>query len=264
MLTYPQIDPVAVSLGPLQIHWYGLMYLLGFLAAYGLGVSRAKRLGWTSEQVSDLIFYAAIGVIVGGRVGYVLFYGFDRFLADPLWLFRLWEGGMSFHGGFLGVLLAMVLFARHMKVRWFDVMDFVAPITVPGLFFGRLGNFSGGELWGRPVVNPDYPLAMVFPHVDALARHPSQLYQALGEGLLLFVVLWWFTQKQRPRMAASAVFLMGYGAARFTVEFFRAPDADQGFVLFDWMTKGQMLTVPMMLLGVLLWVLAYRRPAEGR
>lgn len=259
MLTYPHIDPVAISLGPLQIHWYGLMYLLGFLAAYGLGVWRARRIGWSSEQVSDLIFYGAVGVVVGGRLGYVFFYGFDRLVLDPLWLFRIWEGGMSFHGGLLGVLAAMVLFARQYKTTWFDVTDFLAPIVAPGLFFGRLGNFIGGELWGRPVSNPDYPLGMVFPHVDALVRHPSQLYQAAGEGLLLFLLLWWFTAKPRPRMAASALFLIGYGVARFVVEFFREPDADQGFILFDWMTKGQMLTLPMIAIGGVLMLLAYRR-----
>jgi phosphatidylglycerol:prolipoprotein diacylglycerol transferase len=260
MLTYPEIDPVALSLGPVQIHWYGLMYLLGFLCAYALGVSRAKRIGWTSEQVSDLIFYGAVGVVIGGRLGYVFFYGFDRLAHDPLWAFRVWEGGMSFHGGLLGVMAAMMLFAKQYKVKWFDVTDFIVPIAIPGLFFGRIGNFIGGELWGRPVQNPDFPLAMIFPHVDELARHPSQLYQAFGEGLLLFIVLWLFTIKPQPRMAASGLFLIGYGIARFINEFFREPDSDQGFVFFEWMTKGQMLTTPMIVLGLVLIVLAYRRP----
>lgn len=258
MLTYPHIDPVAVSLGPLQIHWYGLMYLCGFTTAYLLALWRSKRIGWTEEQVSDLVFYGAMGVILGGRLGYVFFYGFDRLVNDPLWLFRVWEGGMSFHGGFIGVLVAMIWFARRYQVAWFDVMDFIAPMVPPGLFFGRIGNFIGGELWGRPVIDPNYPLAMVFPHVDNLPRHPSQLYEAGLEGLALFLLLFIFSMKPRPRMAVSAVFLIGYGLARFTVEFFREPDRDQGFVAFDWMTKGQMLTLPMILAGALMFLLAYR------
>jgi len=261
MLTYPQIDPIAVHLGPIQIHWYGLMYLCGFATAYGLALWRARRIGWSEEQVSDLVFYGAMGVILGGRLGYVFFYGFDRFLQDPLWLFRVWEGGMSFHGGFLGVLTAMIVFARKYNVTWFQVTDFIAPLVPPGLFFGRIGNFIGGELWGRPVISPDYPFGMVFPHVDALVRHPSQLYEALAEGLLLFLALWLFSLKERPRMAVSALFLIGYGLARFTIEFFREPDLDQGFIAFDWMTKGQVLTVPMILAGVALMIVAYRRQA---
>ncbi len=258
MLTYPQIDPVALHLGPLQIHWYGLMYLCGFATAYGLALWRARRIGWSEEQVSDLVFYGAMGVILGGRLGYVFFYGFDRFLHDPLWLLRVWEGGMSFHGGFIGVLVAMAVFARRYHLAWFQVTDFIAPMVPPGLFFGRIGNFIGGELWGRPVINPDYPFGMVFPHVDALVRHPSQLYEAACEGLLLFIVLWLFSLKERPRMAMSALFLIGYGLARFNIEFFREPDLDQGFIAFDWMTKGQVLTLPMILLGVILMLLAYR------
>ncbi len=263
MLTYPQINPIALSLGPIQIHWYGLMYLCGFAAAYGLALWRARRVGWSADQVSDLIFYGAMGVILGGRLGYVFFYGFDRFLHDPFWLLRVWEGGMSFHGGLLGVIVAMAFFARRYQLSWFQVTDFIAPLAAPGLFFGRIGNFIGGELWGRPVINPDYPFGMVFPHVDALVRHPSQLYEALLEGLLLFVVLWLFTLKERPRMAASALFLIGYGFARFTIEFFREPDLDQGFVAFDWMTKGQVLTLPMIMLGFVLFALAYRRQAAA-
>jgi len=259
MLIYPHIDPVALALGPLKIHWYGLMYLCGFATAYGLALWRAKRMGWSQDQVADLIFYGAMGVILGGRIGYVFFYGFDRFLNDPLWLFRIWEGGMSFHGGFLGVLVAGVVFARQYKTPWLEITDLLAVITPPGLFFGRIGNFIGGELWGRPVTDPDFPLGMVFPHVDAFARHPSQLYEATLEGLVLFIILFVFTLKPRPRMAASALFLIGYGCARFTVEFFREPDADQGFVLFDWMTKGQMLTAPMIVIGLLLLAVAYRK-----
>ncbi len=256
MLVFPEFDPVAVSLGPVKIHWYGLMYVLAFLFAYGLATYRSKqRDGWTPEMVSDLLFYGALGVILGGRIGYVLFYEFSQFLADPLWLFKVWTGGMSFHGGFLGVVVAMVFFARKYKKTAFQTLDFIAPCVPTGLMFGRIGNFIGGELVGRPVENLNYPLAMIFPHVDQLPRHPSQLYQALGEGLLLFIVLWWFSMKPRPRMAVSAVFLMGYGLARFFVEFFREPDVDQGFILLGWVTKGQMLSFPMILIG--LWMLWY-------
>lgn len=260
MLVYPQIDPVALKLGPLSVHWYGLMYLCGFGAGYALGLWRARRSKglWTDDMLSDMVFYIALGVILGGRLGYVLFYGFPRFLNDPLWAFRVWEGGMSFHGGLLGVLVAMGIFAHQYKKNWLDIMDFVAPLVPPGIFFGRIGNFIGGELWGRPVVNPDYPLAMIFPHVDMIPRHPSQLYEAALEGLLLFLLLWWYSSKPRPRMAVASLFLIGYGFARFIVEFFRMPDADKGFILFDWMTMGQILTAPMILGGLLLMLLAYR------
>lgn len=260
MLIYPNIDPVAIALGPITVHWYGIMYLLAFAMAYGLALMRARKHGgWTDEMVGDIIFYGAMGVILGGRIGYVLFYQFDRFLAEPLWLFKVWEGGMSFHGGFLGVLIALALFAHHYQKTPWQTIDLIAPCVPTGIMFGRFGNFIGGELWGRPVSDPNYPFAMIFQHVDQIPRHPSQLYQAFGEGLMLFIVLWWFSSKPRPRMAVSAVFLMGYGVARFVVEFFRQPDADQGFILFGWMTKGQILTVPMLLVG--LWMLwyAYRR-----
>lgn len=259
MLVYPHIDPVALHLGPVKVHWYGLMYLLGFAAAYLLGLWRAKRLGWSQDQVADLIFYAAMGVVLGGRAGYVLFYGFDRFLDNPLWLFYVWEGGMSFHGGFLGVLLAGWLFARRYQTPPMQILDLLALIVPPGLMFGRIGNFIGGELWGRPVGSPDFPLAMVFPHVDNLPRHPSQLYEAGLEGLLLFLVILVFTLRPRPRMAASALFLIGYGLARFSIEFFREPDPGAGFVAFDWMTKGQLLTAPMIVVGAVLLLVAYRR-----
>lgn len=265
MLVYPQINPIAVQLGPLAVHWYGLMYLFGFAAGYGLALLRTRKPGstWTADMVSDMVFYVALGVILGGRLGYVLFYGFPRFLNDPVWALRVWEGGMSFHGGLLGVLVAMAIFSWQYKKNWLDVMDFVAPLVPPGIFFGRIGNFIGGELWGRPVVNPDYPLAMVFPHVDMLPRHPSQLYEAALEGLLLFLVLWWFSSRPRPRMAVASLFLIGYGLARFTVEFFREPDADKGFILFDWMTMGQILTTPMILGGLVLLLVAYRKQLPG-
>lgn len=265
VLVYPQINPIAVQLGPLAVHWYGLMYLSGFAAGYGLALLRTRKPGstWTADMVSDMVFYVALGVILGGRLGYVLFYGFPRFLNDPVWALRVWEGGMSFHGGLLGVLVAMAVFSWQYKKNWLDVMDFVAPLVPPGIFFGRIGNFIGGELWGRPVVNPDYPLAMVFPHVDMLPRHPSQLYEAALEGLLLFLVLWWFSRRPRPRMAVASLFLVGYGLARFTVEFFREPDADKGFILFNWMTMGQILTTPMILGGLVLLLVAYRKQLPG-
>ena len=257
MLTYPNIDPVAIHLGPLQVHWYGLMYLLAFLCAWGLASYRAKqRDGWTSEMVSDLVFYGALGVVLGGRVGYVLFYEFDKFLENPIWLFQVWTGGMSFHGGFLGVMIAMLFWCKKYQKTWVQTLDFIAPCVPTGLMFGRFGNFIGGELYGRAVTDPNYPFGMIFPTDPLqLVRHPSQIYQAICEGLILFIVLWWFSSKPHPRMAVSALFLMGYGVARFVMEFFRQPDADQGFILFGWMTKGQILTVPMLLIG--LWMMWY-------
>ncbi|WP_421868663.1 prolipoprotein diacylglyceryl transferase [Motiliproteus sp.] len=257
MLTFPQIDPVALQLGPLKIHWYGLMYLGGFAAAWWLANRRAKRpdSGWTPAQVSDLIFYCALGVVLGGRFGYVLFYNLDRFLAEPLWLFAVWEGGMAFHGGLLGVMAAIWWFGRKYHKGFFQVGDFVAPLVPIGLGLGRLGNFIGGELWGRAT---DLPWGMVFPRADELARHPSQLYQFALEGVTLFCLLWWFSSRPRPAMAVSGLFLIGYGSFRFLVEFAREPDAHLGFIAFDWLTMGQLLSLPMVLAGVLLMVLAYR------
>ncbi len=261
MLTYPEIDPVALAIGPLKIHWYGLMYLLAFGSAYALATFRARRphSGWNDEQVSDLVFFGAMGVILGGRAGYVLFYNFSQFLEDPVWLFRVWEGGMSFHGGLLGVLLALAWFAHKYKKNYFDVGDFVAPLVPIGLMFGRLGNFIGGELWGRVADPQAVPWAMVFPRAGDDPRHPSQLYQAGLEGLLLFLLLWWYSNRPRPRMAVGAAFLLGYGVFRSMAEFFREPDAHIGFDLFGWMSRGQLLSLPMILAGLLLLAWAYYR-----
>ncbi|HRD49672.1 MAG: prolipoprotein diacylglyceryl transferase [Candidatus Competibacter sp.] len=259
MLIHPDFDPVAFSLGPLQVRWYGLMYLISFLIGWALGRYRVKQPGssWTAAQMDDLVFYIALGVILGGRVGYILFYGFDGFLHHPLILFRVWEGGMSFHGGFLGVLLAMGLFARKYQKGFWQTVDFIAPLIPPGLFFGRIGNFINGELWGRVT---DLPWGMVFRQTgDPLPRHPSQLYQMALEGAALFAILWLFSARPRPTMAVSGVFALAYGVFRFLVEFVRQPDAQLGYLAFGWLTMGQLLSLPMVVVGLLLLGLAYRR-----
>ncbi|MCB1777512.1 MAG: prolipoprotein diacylglyceryl transferase [Candidatus Competibacteraceae bacterium] len=262
MLVHPDFDPVAFSLGPLQVRWYGLMYLIGFLTGWALGRYRAKQpcFGWSAEQVDDLVFYIALGVILGGRIGYILFYGFDSFLQNPLVLFRVWEGGMSFHGGFLGVLLAMVVFARKYQKPFWDAIDFVAPLIAPGILFGRIGNFINGELWGRVT---DLPWGMVFTQTgDNLPRHPSQLYEAALEGFALFTIVWLFSAKPRPMMAVSGVFALSYGIFRFLVEFVRQPDAHLGYLAFGWVTMGQILSLPLIAVGMVLLSLAYRRKIE--
>lgn len=264
MLVFPQIDPVIVALGPLKVHWYGVMYLLGIGAGWWLGARRCRRpdAPLNREQLDDLAFYVAMGVILGGRVGYALFYQPERLLSDPLWLLRVWEGGMSFHGGLLGVMLGVWLVARKAGCSWWALIDFVAPLVPPGLLAGRLGNFINGELWGRPT---DLPWGMVFPgDPSGLVRHPSQLYQAAMEGVLLFILLYWFSSKPRPRMAVSGLFLVAYGCFRFLAEFVREPDADIGYQLFGWVTRGQLLSLPMVLGGVVLLVLAYRKNAVKR
>lgn len=257
MLTFPEIDPVALSLGPLKVHWYGLMYLIAFVAFWWLGQRRARRDDYpiTPDQVSDFLFYGALGVILGGRIGYMLFYGFSGVVADPLSILRVWEGGMSYHGGMLGVFVAIALYARKLGTGFFNLSDFVAPLVPLGLMVGRIGNFLNGELWGRQT---DLPWAMVFPASDGVARHPSQLYQAGLEGLLLFVILWVYSARPRPTAATSGLFLIGYGVLRFVVEFAREPDAHLGFVALDWMSMGQLLSVPMVIIGVVMMVWAYR------
>ncbi len=258
MLHYPQLDPIAFQLGPVKVHWYGIMYLVGFVCAWLLAIYRAKKphSGWDKEQVADFIFYAALGVILGGRIGYMLFYDFAGLLLHPLTLFKIWQGGMSFHGGLIGVALASYFFARRYQKNWFDVIDFAAPLVPIGLGAGRIGNFINGELWGRVT---DVPWAMVFPHAGPLPRHPSQLYEFLLEGVLLFLILWLYSSKKRPRFAVSALFLVCYGAFRFAVEFFRQPDPQLGFVAFGWLTMGQLLSLPMILLGLFFFWWAYHK-----
>ena len=219
---------------------------------------RAKRYpgSWTSEQISDLIFYGALGAVIGGRFGSVFFYSFDHFLQDPLWLFKVWEGGMSFHGGFLGVMAALFFYGRKLNKSYGEMLDFVAPLAPFGLGAGRLGNFIGGELWGRPT---DVPWGMVFPHVDEQARHASQLYEFGLEGVALFIIVWWFAAKPRPQYAVAGLFGLGYGSFRFFIEFFREPDFDIGFIAFDWLTMGQLLSSPMIIAGAVLMIVAYRK-----
>jgi phosphatidylglycerol:prolipoprotein diacylglycerol transferase len=258
MLPYPEIDPVAIALGPVKVHWYGLAYLAGLAFAWWLAVRRSRVPGAAvaREQVDDLIFFGALGVVLGGRIGYAIFYGSDRLAEDPSWLLRVWQGGMSFHGGMLGVMLAMYLFARKRDIGIGPLLDFVAPLVPIGLAFGRLGNFIGQELWGRP---SDVPWAMVFPKDPLqLARHPSQLYQFALEGVLLGIILIWFSSRPRPTWAVSGLFSLGYGCMRFVVEFFREPDQHIGYEALGWMTRGQLLCLPMIALGIFLLVFAYR------
>jgi phosphatidylglycerol:prolipoprotein diacylglycerol transferase len=260
VLTHPNMDPVALNLGPLSIHWYGLMYLAAFVSAWFIAKHQVAK-PWSlikAEHLDDMIFYAALGVVLGGRVGYVFFYNFPKFLEDPIWLFKIWEGGMSFHGGFLGVLLAMFLYSRKLKIPFGAMMDLAAVMTPLGLGFGRLGNFIGQELWGRA---SDVPWAMIFPKdPSGLARHPSQLYQAGLEGLLLFVIVFIYSNRERPNWATAGVFAMGYGIFRFLVEFVREPDAHLGIQALG-MTRGQMLSLPMILVGIALLWYAYNRQA---
>jgi len=257
-MEFPQIDPVAIALGPLQIHWYGLMYLIGFVGGWFLLIWRAGRpnSGWTRDQVSDLVFYVALGVILGGRVGYVLFYNFGKFLDNPLWLLEIWTGGMSFHGGALGVLFAFWLLARKFGKRYFAVADFAVPVVPIGLGAGRFGNFINGELWGRP---SDAPWAMIFPSDPmGVSRHPSQLYEFFLEGIVLFLVLWLYSARPRPAGAVTGLFGVGYGVSRTLVEFFREPDAHIGYLAGGWLTMGMLLSIPMIVIGTAMMVWAYR------
>ena len=255
-MVYPSIDPVAVDLGPIKVHWYGLMYLLGFVGAWLLGRYRAERYGWTKTQVEDLLFYGALGVILGGRLGYVLFYDLPVYIAHPLNILEIWRGGMSFHGGLLGVLTAFWYFSRKTGKGFFEISDFIAPMVPIGLFFGRIGNFINGELWGKV---SDLPWAMVFPTGGPLPRHPSQLYEAGTEGLILFIILWWFSASAKPRGAVSGLFLLGYGTFRFLMEFVRIPDPQYGYLAFGWVTMGQILSLPMIIIGIIILARSYKK-----
>ena len=275
-----QIDPIALSAGPLKIHWYGLMYLLAFVSAWWLGRQRirAGRLpGTDMNGFSDLLFYGMLGVVLGGRIGYILFYSFGAFLDNPLMILRVWEGGMSFHGGLLGVMIAALWWTRKQKLHFFDTMDFVAPLIPLGLGFGRIGNFIGAELWGKytqagwGVIFPTDPAfkdwtseqlqsQYVAGALDQFARHPSQLYQAFLEGVLMFAILWWFSSKPRPRYAVSGTFALLYGVFRFLVEFVRVPDEGIGYLAFGWLTMGQVLSLPLIALGLFLFWLSRRSP----
>lgn len=279
MFNYPSIDPVIFSVGSIAVHWYGLMYVIGFGAAWILARRRAAHPNstWTPIEVDDLIFYSAIGVILGGRIGWLLFYGLEQALADPWMMVQIWKGGMSFHGGLLGVIASVAWFAHRRNRRIFDVLDFLAPLPGLGILAGRIGNFINGELWGKQTTSP---LGVVLDasalqgdqrnqvlslcnrlNVDpcVVQVHASQLYQGLLEGLLVFLILWFYTATPRPRFAPSAVFLIGYGICRFLVEFVRIPDENRGYLFFGWVTMGQILSAPMILGGVALLVVAYRR-----
>ena len=260
MFVHPQFDPVALYLGPLAIRWYGLMYLLGFALFILLGRYRIRRrpqAAFTNTMLDDMLFYGVLGVIVGGRLGYVLFYHFGYYLQRPLEIFAVWQGGMAFHGGFLGVIIAMALLARKYKLRWLVVTDFIAPLVPLGLGAGRIGNFINAELWGRPT---DMAWGMIFPHVDKLPRHPSQLYELALEGLALFALLWIYSSKPRPVGAVSGMFLLGYGIFRSLAEFFREPGDGFIGVLTLGISMGQWLSLPMIAAGIGMLVWANREP----
>ncbi|MES1981477.1 MAG: prolipoprotein diacylglyceryl transferase [Pseudomonadota bacterium] len=259
MLIHPQINPVALHLGPLSIHWYGLMYLIGFMLFLWLGKRRVRSLnrpGWDAKMLDDLLFYGVLGVVIGGRLGEVLFYHPGYYFAHPLEIFAVWQGGMSFHGGFLGVMIAMAIFAHRRKIPWLQLMDFIAPLVPLGLGAGRIGNFINAELWGRPT---DLPWGMVFPNVDDLPRHPSQLYEFALEGIVLFLLLWLYSSKPRPVGAVSGLFLIGYGSFRFLAEFTRNPDDGIFGLMTFGVSMGQWLSLPMVLAGITMMVWAYRR-----
>lgn len=258
MLIHPQFDPVALHIGPLSVRWYGLMYLLAFVLVLVLGRYRIRKqpwLGLTRRDLDDMLFLGVLGVVIGGRLGYILFYKFGDYLREPMHILYVWEGGMSFHGGFLGVILAMAWFARSRAKNWLAITDFIAPLVPLGLGAGRLGNFINAELWGRPT---DLPWAMVFPNIDSLPRHPSQLYEFALEGLVLFALLWWFSRRPRPVGAVSGVFLLGYGTLRFVAEFSREPDSFLGLLALG-LSMGQWLSVPMALAGIAMLLWAYRK-----
>lgn len=259
MLMHPNFDPIALHLGPFQIHWYGIMYLLGFTLAWFLALYRIKhlKLNWDRDQLADLIFYSAIGTILGGRIGYMLFYGLEDWLAHPLQVLKIWEGGMSFHGGLMGVVIALYLFSKHYRKSFLEVTDFTAPLVPLGLAAGRLGNFINGELWGKPT---DVAWGMIFPQIDNLPRHPSQIYELILEGITLFVIIFFYAQKRRIKGCNTALFLIFYGLFRFLIEFYREPDVQLGY-LWNALTMGQLLSFPMILIGIILYF--YQRKHEN-
>lgn len=247
MFLYPNINPIAFSLGPLSVHWYGITYLFGFIGCFWLSVMRGRTRDWTSQQLTDVLFYVATGIIFGGRIGYILFYYPAEIINQPLTLFAFWEPGRSFHGGMLGVFIALLFYVKFNFKKFIELTDFIAPAVPIGLGFGRLGNFINGELYGRITT---MPWGMVFPHVGLQPRHPSQLYELFLEGIVLCILLVWYARKPRPLGAISGMFLLGYGVIRCMVELVRAPDAGHGFVAFNWLTMGQLLSIPMIILGL--------------
>jgi len=259
MINFPNIDPVAIDLGVIQIRWYGISYICGILLAWWFLKYRALKmpdLGWTAVQVSDLIYYGTLGVVIGGRLGSVIFYNLPYYLDNPLDVLKVWQGGMSFHGGLLGVAGALWLYSRSIKQSFFASTDFLIPVVPIGLFFGRIANFINAELWGAPTA---LPWGVVFPNAGGIARHPTQLYEALLEGLLLFIIMWFYSNRQRPRMAVSGLFLAGYGVFRSAIEFVREPDMNIGYLFGDWLTMGQLLSFPMIAVGLVMIFLAYHK-----
>jgi phosphatidylglycerol---prolipoprotein diacylglyceryl transferase len=260
LLNYPQINNIAIQIGPIKIYWYGISYLISFTIAWWLAKIRAQKLNynWNNEIINDFIFYSALGAIVGGRLGYVLFYNFKELLHDPLFILRTWEGGMSFHGGILGTVICLFIFSRKMKLSFIEMIDFAAPLTPPGLALGRLGNFINSELWGRVTT---VPWGMVSEKGGPLPCHPSQLYEAFAEGVILFIIVWIYSAKPRPKGTTSALFLCCYGVIRFVCEFFRKPDAHLGFIAANWLTMGQLLSLPMIAIGAyMMWFYNKKKP----
>lgn len=261
MLTYPQISPIAVQIGSIKIHWYGLMYVAGIILGWILLLHRAKHSQgkWNSTLVGDLTFYFTLGMLVGGRVGYMIFYDLPQLISHPFSLLKVWQGGMSFHGGLLGVVVAMWLFGRRFHKHFGDISDFLVPVVPIGLAAGRIGNFINGELWGKVT---DMPWAMIFPYAGPYPRHPSQLYEFILEGVVLFIILWIYSAKPRPRLAVSGLFAVCYGSFRIVIEFFRQPDAQYGYLAWGWLTMGQLLSFPLVLVGVILLWFAHHNSSK--
>ncbi|MEI8054770.1 MAG: prolipoprotein diacylglyceryl transferase [bacterium] len=254
MINYPHIERIAIQIGPITIYWYGIMYLLGFALAWWLATLRARKLklNWSNETISDFIFYCCVGGVLGGRLGYVLFYEPSYFLHHPLSILATWHGGMSFHGGIIGLIISLVFFARKVKLPFLTMLDFTAPLAPLGIALGRIGNFINSELLGRATT---VPWGVIFPNGGPMPRHPSQLYEALAEGIFLFIVIWLYSTKPKPRGTVSALFFLVYGMARFGCEFFRQPDQHLGFIALNWLTMGQLLSLPVIIIGITMLVL---------